>query len=73
MASDKTIDQVPYTVLNFMGSSLSNAATGEASQEIPHFHGTRFQNHVEKSLLPGLILNEINSIHILTHVSLRSL
>jgi hypothetical protein len=56
-----------------MGPSLSKAATGEASQDIPRFYGTRFHNHVEKSLLPGLILNEINSIHILTQISLRSL
>jgi hypothetical protein len=37
MTSGKTIDQVPYTVLNFMGSNLSKAATGEARQEIPVF------------------------------------
>lgn len=73
MTSDKTIDHFPYTVLKFMGPSLSKAATGEASQDIPRFYGTRFHNHVEKSLLPGLILNEINSIHILTQISLRSL
>jgi hypothetical protein len=69
MMSDKTINWFPYTVLNFMGPSLSKAATGEANQEISRFYGTRFHNRVEKSLLPGLILNEINSIHVLTHVS----
>jgi len=73
MTSDKTIFQVPYTVLNIMGSSFSKAATGEASQEIPCFYGTRFHNRVENSLLPDLTLNEINSIHILTHIPLRSL
>jgi len=73
MTSDKIIDQVPYTVLNFMGPSLSKAATGEASQEIPRFYGTRFHNRAEKSLMPGFILNETNSIYILTRISLRSL
>jgi hypothetical protein len=73
MTSDKTIVQVLYTVCNFMGPRLSKAATGEANPEIPHIYGTRFQNRVEKSLLPGLILNEINSIHVFTQVSLRSL
>ena len=68
--SDQTIDQVSSPVLNFMGPRLLKVTIGEASQEIPRFYGTRFHNRVEKSLLPGLILNEINSIHILTHVSL---
>lgn len=71
MTSDKTIDQVPYTVLNFMGPSLSKVATGEStrSQEIPSFYGTRFHKLVEKILLSGFILNEINSIDILMRVS----
>jgi len=73
MTSDKTTDQVPCTVLNIMGSSFSKAATGEATQEIPRFYGTRFHNRAEKSLLPGLMLNEINSIHILSHIPLRYL
>jgi hypothetical protein len=37
MTSGKTIDQVRYTELNFLGPSLLKVATWEASQETPLF------------------------------------